>query len=56
MPVFTEITEKLLREVDAVDVVTPIETHFEIVKKCFPGVAKKAELTKEERAKIERSL
>ncbi|MCR4334653.1 MAG: FAD-dependent oxidoreductase [Patescibacteria group bacterium] len=38
VPVFTEITETLLSEVDAVDIVTPIDTHFEIVKKCLPFV------------------
>ena len=38
VPVFTEITKELLREVDAVDIVTPMDTHFEIVKKCLPFV------------------
>ncbi|MEK9185055.1 MAG: FAD-dependent oxidoreductase, partial [Patescibacteria group bacterium] len=38
VPVFTEITENILQEVDAVDIVTPMDTHFEIVKKCLPFV------------------
>lgn len=33
---YKEITPSLLKNIDAVDVVTPPETHFEIIKKCLP--------------------
>lgn len=32
----TYLTPKLLQSVDAVDIVTPASTHYEIVKKCLP--------------------
>lgn len=38
IPVWTEITDELLKQVDAVDIVTPPETHFEIAMKCLPFV------------------
>lgn len=34
--VWTEISDELLRQVDAVDIVTPPETHFQIAMKCLP--------------------
>lgn len=33
---YTEITPSMLKNVDAVDIVTPPETHFAIIKKCLP--------------------
>lgn len=36
--IFSKITPSLLRSVDAIDIVTPPETHFEIVKKCLPYI------------------
>ncbi|HDY73033.1 MAG TPA: FAD-dependent oxidoreductase [Candidatus Jorgensenbacteria bacterium] len=35
-PVYNEISNTLLDDVDAVDIVTPPETHFELVLKCLP--------------------
>ena len=36
VPVYKKITPDLLKSVDAVDIVTPPETHFSIVKQCLP--------------------
>lgn len=38
IPVWTKLTNELLASVDAVDIVTPPETHFEIAMKCLPFV------------------
>lgn len=38
IPVWTKLTRELLASVDAVDIVTPPETHFEIAMKCLPFV------------------
>lgn len=35
VPVFTKLSRALLKRVDAVDIVTPIKTHFQLVKKCL---------------------
>ncbi len=35
---YEKITPSLLKSVDAVDIVTPPETHFELIKKCLPYV------------------
>jgi predicted dehydrogenase len=35
IPVWTELTDELLLRVDAVDIVTPPETHFEIAMRCL---------------------
>lgn len=33
---FSRITSKLLKSIDAIDIVTPSETHFKLVKYCLP--------------------
>ena len=38
IPVWTKLTDELLASVDAADIVTPPETHFEIAMKCLPFV------------------
>jgi len=38
IPVWTKFTDELLASVDAADIVTPPETHFEIAMKCLPFV------------------
>ncbi len=35
LPVFCEITDSLLENVDAVDIVTPAQTHLDIIEKCI---------------------
>lgn len=35
VPVFLSITDRILTRVDAVDIVTPMETHFDLVKRCI---------------------
>ncbi|MEK6943383.1 MAG: FAD-dependent oxidoreductase [Nanoarchaeota archaeon] len=35
IPVYTQVSPEILRQVDAVDIVTPYPTHFEIAKKCL---------------------
>jgi predicted dehydrogenase len=37
IPVLTDFVEDLLDQVDIVDIVTPAETHFELIKKCIPS-------------------
>lgn len=36
IPVFTSLKTQTLKEVDAVDIVTPYPTHYSLVKKCLP--------------------
>lgn len=36
VPVFTEVTDELLDSADVVFIVTPPETHYELVKTCLP--------------------
>src|SRR3989344_6017868 len=36
IPVSTTLSVSLLRQTDAVDIVTPIATHFSLIKKCLP--------------------
>src|SRR3989338_728889 len=36
IPAYTALPTSLLRQTDAVDIVTPIETHFSLIKKCLP--------------------
>src|SRR3989344_1520032 len=38
IPVYTQISQELLEQVNAVDIVTPYHTHFEIAKKCLKYV------------------
>lgn len=35
-PVYTALTDSLLKDIDAVDIVTPASTHVELIKKCLP--------------------
>lgn len=35
IPVYSRLTSKLLKGIDAVDIVTPPDTHFALVKKCL---------------------
>ncbi len=35
IPVYTDVNPRLLEQVNAVDIVTPYQTHFEIAKKCL---------------------
>jgi len=48
VPVYTKVTNELLATIDAVDIVTPTETHYELVLKCLPhvGVLVEKPLTK----------
>ncbi len=36
LEIFTELTDSLLRSVDAVVIATPAETHYELAKRCLP--------------------